>query len=133
MLEWVKGKLGTSLQLAQNQGGQGGKNAPTVLPKETRKNETDDGSSDDESVKKEDQNSFMWKQISVGRHHYELFYELPPGSCANLQVQRSSTGTRGWLDAALGQQNRQWQNTAIEEGSELTEKAKHRTQMRPPH
>ena len=58
MLEWVKGKLGTSLQLAQNQGGQGGKNAPTVLPQETRKNETDDGSSDDESVKKEDQNSF---------------------------------------------------------------------------
>ena len=116
-------KLGTSLQLAQNQGGQGGKNAPKVLPQEARKNETDDESSDDESIKKEDQNSFTRKQISVARRHYELFYELPPGSCTTLQVQRSSAGTRGWLDAALGQQNRQWQDTAIE-GSELTEEEK---------
>ena len=60
-------------------------------------------------------------QISIACRQYEISYDLPPGSCTALQVQRSSAGIQGWSEADLTQESGQQQGVITEDDASYQE------------
>ena len=80
------------------------------LPADTER-ETEGDSSDASSTEADNDAT----QISIACRQYELFYELPLGSCTQLQVQRSSVGIQGWSEANLAQESGQPQDVMTDD------------------